>query len=246
MVLANKINYLYFEELHSTNDKLTSILNKVPAFTVVYTHNQTKGKGYGGNLWETKAKKNLTFSFLLSLELDSIDNILNINLWVINHLHEFIGSILKEKHILKIKWPNDLILNKKKIAGLLIENKIIGNTLNCVVGIGLNVNQLDFNNLPKASSLYKETKEKFELESLMFNLMNHFLHTYPILLSKQNSLFNYFNQHLFMRDEVTCFKKNGIAFNGMIKKVGENGELCVLLENESLINFKHKEVILLF
>ena len=246
MIDKNKLTFLYYEELTSTNDKLLSIASQSTPFTVVYTQNQTKGKGYGGNKWSGKPWENLTFSFLLSFDLNELQNVLKINFWVITQLHAFIHSMIDKKNELKIKWPNDLILNKKKIAGILIENKILGNRINCVIGIGLNVNQQDFPELPNASSLLNETEKTYNLEKLLADVMNHFLDRFSLLTSTEEGLIDYFNHHLFMKNQVACFQKNEQIFNGIIQQVSVDGELYVQMENDSIEIFKHKEVILLF
>jgi BirA family transcriptional regulator, biotin operon repressor / biotin---[acetyl-CoA-carboxylase] ligase len=240
-----KITYLYFNELASTNNQLLSIASKSEDFTVVYTHNQTQGRGYGQNKWLSKPKENLTFSFLLSFDLNDINNILAINFWVITQLHSFIQKKISDKHELKIKWPNDLIINKKKVAGILIENKISGKTLKSIIGIGINVNQKEFQNLQNSTSLFIETKKTFDLKDLLTELMNHFLYSYHTLKDENNSL-AYFNTHLFMKNEVACFEKNREKLNGIIQNVSKNGELCVLHTNDLVINYKHKEIALLF
>ena len=65
----------------------------------------------------------------------------------------------------EVKWPNDIIIHHKKVSGMLIEKKKIGNNVYFIVGIGLNILQRNFQNLPKAGSILTQTKKEFDLEN---------------------------------------------------------------------------------
>ncbi len=235
----------YFNQLTSTNDKLASILDNADDFTLVYTFNQIEGRGYNENKWISEPNKNLTFSFLLNLD-EMTKNLVYLNFWVINNLHIFFATNHLVNNELYIKWPNDLILNKSKIAGVLIENKIQKNKLKSIIGIGINVNQINFNQLPNASSIFNETGIELELEKLLFDLIDFFKLKYKLLFKNNESLLSYYNNFLFKKNKIACFQKDNHNFNAIIKSVNKNGDLELIDENYKLIRFKHKEVKLLF
>ena len=130
---------------------------------VVFSENQTDGKGQRGNSWITERGKNLTFSlFLKPSILISTQFVLSkiVSLSIVDFLME-----MGVKDV-KIKWPNDIYCGDKKIAGILIENTISeGKINNCIVGIGLNVNQVNFD-----SSIQNATSLKLELGFESINL----------------------------------------------------------------------------
>lgn len=136
---------------------------------VVFTKEQTAGKGQKGSAWETETDKNLIASFVL--EPVFLRPSYQFELTVVASLA--LISLLEKKGVAaKIKWPNDIYLNEKKLAGMLIENKIKGSKLSfSVVGVGLNVNQTSFNE-PKAISLKQFMKTDFSVMGLLLELSN--------------------------------------------------------------------------
>ena len=148
------MNIIKLSAIDSTNDYLKiNFLDKTKNdIHVVYTFNQTKGKGQRGNIWNSEPEKNLAFSVAFFPNKFKVENQFTIN--IIFSL--FILNTLKSLQIpdIKIKWPNDIMSGNKKICGILNELKIKGNNIEkIVIGFGLNINQENFENLPIASSL---------------------------------------------------------------------------------------------
>ncbi len=155
------------DAIDSTNEFLKGLANKqeVDNYTIVTAKNQTKGKGQMGSVWNTESGKNLIMSILVKDFLSDINRLFDLNIAVAVAVH----SVLKEMDIpeLSIKWPNDIMSYNKKIGGILIENSIKSDaTFSSIVGLGLNVNQTNFEMLPKASSLAVVTNCNFEVDSL--------------------------------------------------------------------------------
>jgi BirA family biotin operon repressor/biotin-[acetyl-CoA-carboxylase] ligase len=126
------------------------VLKNYPINTLIVADNQTKGKGKGNRSWISQDKKNLYMSLKIRAEGDNTFNYVFV-----------VGIVILEtlKHLFKdinleLKWPNDLLLNKKKIAGILLERDLTDNSL--VVGIGLNINSCPADTLYKATSLRDE------------------------------------------------------------------------------------------
>ena len=157
----------------STNAYLRRLLHATEPedYTVVSARRQTEGRGHMGTHWASETDKNLTFSLLrrnVSLEADQ-GFILNIcvSMALYNVLHRM------RLPDLKIKWPNDILSGRSKIAGILIENKIQGTKISTsIIGIGLNVNQMDFSNLENASSMQLLLKKTFDLETLLVQIID--------------------------------------------------------------------------
>ena len=132
----NNYKYLYFESISSTNTYLKENYNQLDEFTVAYTYHQTNGRGRLGRTWEG-SKDNIAFSILLKPKKQDIAILsLLTGLAVSNAIDTYIKTL--------IKWPNDIIINDKKVCGILAES-IISNQIDAyVVGIGININQTSF------------------------------------------------------------------------------------------------------
>src|SRR5659263_304534 len=160
------------DAIDSTNEFLKGLSSNqtVENFTVVTAENQTKGKGQMGSVWASEPSKNLIMSVLIKYFLLDSSQIFNINIAV----SASILQALEECNIpeLSIKWPNDIMSYNKKIGGILIENSIKSNgTILSIVGLGLNVNQTNFEHLPKASSLAVICKTNFDKEELLLKIV---------------------------------------------------------------------------
>ena len=234
---------IYLKECSSTQDEIERIIsNDNPYLQAVYTFNQTKGKGQYGNAWESGHDLSLAYSIAVPDELVKLPNHL-FNFHTAEVLADFLAILTN--HVPALKWPNDIILNNKKVAGILIEKKTINKKSYFVVGIGLNVLEENFKRLPKAGSLLTQTGIKFDL-----NLLTHSLHEYLLenLLkpASAESVLEKLNQRLFRRDLISVFETNQSRQNGIIKNVDDDGFLWVQLENDGLQKFFHKEISLCY
>ena len=122
-------------------------------FTVVSTESQTQGKGQRGSGWSSEKGKNLTFSVLYNQKAEQLTSLFTLNILVALSVLEALKTFSNLNF--SIKWPNDILSENKKIGGILIENtfKNFGE-VQSIIGIGLNINQSQFENLPQASSLF--------------------------------------------------------------------------------------------
>jgi len=166
------MNYIKFDTISSTNDFLKNYCRKkrLPDFFYVYTDYQTSGRGQRENTWQADCCKNILISIYLRPKYD-LDNqhFLNkvVSLAIIRLLEK--NGITQTA----IKKPNDILADNKKIAGILIENRIQNNQWkSAVIGIGLNVNQTDFVNLPEAISMKNITGKNFQVNQLTINLID--------------------------------------------------------------------------
>lgn len=245
--MKNKFKSLHFEILDSTNQKLYQLTEIEPrSWTVVSTDNQTSGKGYASNVWESEPYKNATFSFSINQSLIIDKEMPFFNMWVVNQIITFLTNWQLGA---KVKWPNDIILNSKKIGGILIESKLSGDkTKFSIVGIGLNLFQENFENLEQASSIRNE-KPDFETDvgEFIHNLMEHFYDHYDQIEKKEFELIlATYNQHLFRKNKISVFKLNGENINGIIRYVNAQGNIVIALENREERAFLHKQIQLLY
>ncbi|WNH07939.1 biotin--[acetyl-CoA-carboxylase] ligase [Thalassobellus suaedae] len=143
---------------------------------------------------------------------------------------------------------NDILSADKKICGILIEN-VIKNKLNStIIGVGINVNQTDFKNLPKASSLKKITGVHYNLDEIL-QLVINYTKEYSSLLQqgKYELVKNEYETNLFRKNKPSTFKDaEGALFSGFIKGVTKYGKLQVILEDEIVKKFDLKEITLLY
>ncbi|UPZ13972.1 biotin--[acetyl-CoA-carboxylase] ligase [Flavobacterium humidisoli] len=236
------------DAIDSTNDflKALSSQDELENFTTVTAENQTKGKGQVGGLWKTEAGKNLTMSVLVKDFLFNNDKVFNLSVLV----SLSVAEVLKSLNIpdICIKWPNDILSYNKKLVGILIENTLKSDgRIVSVVGIGINVNQTDFDELPNASSLAVisgKTFDKEELAILIVEKLKEKIQSWNT--SAQIFWDDYFN-FLFKKGIPTAFRDNNNQdFMGIIQGVSPIGKLQVLLEDDSVVEFEIKEVKMLY
>ncbi len=230
---------------NSTNTFLKDLLtfSKLQDFTVVTAKTQTAGRGQMEAKWLSENGKNLTFSTYCKFDNLYIQEQIYLNFAVALSIFEFLKSL----HLpnLSIKWPNDILADKQKICGILIENtpqnKLIKSS---IIGIGLNVNQTNFpKELKKVTSIKRLLKQEFNLENLL-NQYLVFLQKYIDILRKQEykKLKKQYISNLYMIDTPAMFKSNNQLFMGKILGVCESGKLQLELEDESIKTFGIKEI----
>ena len=232
---------IYFNNCASTQDELIDFLNQhylSEDFLAVYTFNQTKGRGQYGNSWENLPEENLAYSFALKTKNINVSDTC-FNFYTAILVRDFIANLTKTE--VKIKWPNDLILKNKKICGMLFEKK----KNYFVVGIGINILQENFKNLPKAGSVLSQTGLSFELKTFAESL-HQYLFEHLVQKEIPNNILELYQLHLYRKNEVSVFEKNEVRQNGIIQNVDENGYIWIDLENEGLQKFFHKEIELLY
>ena len=233
----------------STNRYLKELVskNKLPDLTVVVAKDQRQGRGQMGSKWQSEPGKNLTFSVLKKYAKRSAMENFVINMVVSLSIHDVLKTYAIED--LAIKWPNDILSGTSKIAGILIENILKGAmTEYSIIGVGLNVNQTDFGNLPRASSLKNITNGSFDLDDLLQQLVDGLQKRFDWADTNTTlGVRNAYEEVLFRKDRPSTFVDSvGNQFVGIIKGVSFEGKLCVELENGPIQYFDLKEVSLVY
>ncbi len=235
---------VFVPECPSTNSLALELSAKsiLPEGTVIITSNQTAGRGQRGNTWKTSEGLNLTFSILLKPSFLKV----NMQFYLTIATSLAVQDFLKSKNVddTRIKWPNDILVGRKKICGTLIENSIQGESIQqSIVGIGLNINQTDFE-LASATSLATIKQESSDLNEVLNLLLGQLEKRYLQLRSgKLAELKDEYLLNLFGIGEKRIFVSHEKKFEGTIENVSESGELIVLINNNRT-SFNLKEISL--
>jgi BirA family transcriptional regulator, biotin operon repressor / biotin---[acetyl-CoA-carboxylase] ligase len=232
---------LSFPELDSTNEYALKVLSKTRPIegTVIITDFQTAGKGQIGSKWESERGKNLTLTCIIYPNfLDLIQQFLLTCIASLS-VRQTIASILDHRDV-KIKWPNDILVDQKKICGILIQNSVMaGKIQNSVIGIGINVNQSFFSqDLTFATSLINELNYEIGLENIKTELFSNLTRWYNLLKDNQIELIkNSYTDSLYGREEEKIFllKSEGKEKPGIIKGIDPRGKLWVEHEGKEAV-----------
>ena len=239
-----KHNVIKIPVIDSTNSYALS-LKDTRAFKeglVIVSDFQTNGHGQRETNWESEKGKNLNISVLIEPKI-LIERQFDISILISLSIIDCLTNLgIKSM----IKWPNDILVRNKKIAGILIQNIISSDIItHSVIGIGLNVNQLIFETYtPKATSVTLELNKDLiveELQNSLLNIMHNRLNDYR---SGIDIKFHFLNK-LFKKDMVSFFQNKSQKFNGIIRGVSEMGLLIIETESE-VKEFNLKEIRMLF
>lgn len=224
---------IWLQECGSTNAEL-SALTDAPANTVVATRCQTAGRGQRGASWEAEPGKNLTFSQLLRPAAIPPAHQFELSMLVSLAVTDTVDGLLAAygcRLITKIKWPNDIYVNDSKLAGILIENKLIGAAIDrSIVGIGLNVNQEIFrSDAPNPVSVAQLCGHTTPLEPLLETLAQRIADYIDNYDGDSTTLKTRYMQALYRADghDYTFALPDGTTFKAAIRDVATNGMLTL-------------------
>jgi len=213
----------------------------------VVAREQFMGKGQMGTIWQSNPGENLTCSvFMPILGVDIMDQFY-ISMTVSLAVYDVLSAFVLPK--LSIKWPNDILSDKSKVCGVLIENVVNNGRLRgAIIGIGVNVNQQSFYNLPQAGSMKQILGRSFELDEILSLLLERLEYRFSMLSSTNfKSLKTAYVSKLFRKNKPSTFLDvKGNTFVGIIQDITTSGKLQLLLEDEILQSFELKELTLLY
>ena len=229
----------------STNLYLKNLISNVHLddYAAVISQFQTNGRGQFGTKWDSDAGKNLLIS-VLRKDIDfNIEEQFYINMRVTLAVYMTLKYFNIPK--LSIKWPNDILSCDKKISGVLIEfiikNKIIRHT---IIGLGLNVNQIFFQNLPNATSMKLILNKSTCLEKLRIKFLKKLKYYFSLKNNQDISII--YHKLLYKNGEICSFKtKGGYLLKGQINGVSYDGKLKILL-NGSIKEFELKSIQMIY
>ncbi len=213
--------------------------------TVIYAQEQTNGRGTGNNKWISEPGKNLTFSIIYIPKNLPLDQIFFLSKTVSCGIVDFLKMLDIDA---KIKWPNDIYVNDKKICGILIENSILGHRVHySITGIGLNVNQTSFPNGLNATSIKLTLNQEIDLTWALDQLLGKIFHWLDTLeQNKFDQIDKFYLKHLYLLGKKASFRLDGHTLNAKIIGVDSFGRLILQTQdNQAYQTFNQKQIQLL-
>lgn len=243
-----QFHHIHFPEIDSTNAYLKQHKSTLPIPTIITAGFQTSGRGQQSNTWHSEPNQNLLCSILLSPDFLKIPDQFILSQAVALSVIDTLTDLLPN-HPFQIKWPNDIYINHKKIAGILIETYTGQTTLqHTIIGIGLNINQTSFPSyLPNPTSLASLTFHPFDLSHCQLSLQNHLSSRYLQIQSPnlRPSIQQQYLQLLYQRDIPAPYIIKGSRTTATIKSVSPIGELLIELPTKQQLLLHNKEIVFL-
>ncbi|MBN2635607.1 MAG: biotin--[acetyl-CoA-carboxylase] ligase [Prolixibacteraceae bacterium] len=241
----NNKKIIVVSEVESTNNYANRLILSEAAEdgTVVLAHYQTRGKGQLGNSWESEPDKNLLMSliwfpkFLPATQQFLISKV--VSLAITDVIQNYVEDCT-------IKWPNDIYIGNKKLAGILIENSVKGSNLfTSIIGIGMNINQEQFiSDAPNPVSLKQVTGNSYEISVVLEEILKRLDFWYKKLMNKnlQEIDETYFSR-LYRSKQWSLFSEPGKSpFEGRITGIGKFGQLQLQLRDKTMHEYMFKEI----
>ena len=243
------MNWIKLDATPSTNAYLKNLLEAVPLTedTLVTTSAQTQGRGQLGTSWVSEKGKNLTMSYLHFPNGVEVRRQFEINMAIALGAIEVLEGLGIPD--LSVKWPNDILSSSYKIGGILIENQLKGRFISStVIGLGLNVLQHDFPDLPFARSLVQCKAQEYDLETLAQSIVKAWEAGLKPLssLPSQGALHRKYEEALFGRDGWKSYQTDkGRTFEAQVQGIHPDGRIRLLESNGQTSSFALKEIKLL-
>jgi BirA family biotin operon repressor/biotin-[acetyl-CoA-carboxylase] ligase len=234
-------------EIDSTNNYAMHLINEGMAEhgMAIRADFQTQGKGQHGNIWMAEERKNLLFTVIIDAKGFELHQQFLLNAFACLSVANYLMTEIRLRNV-TIKWPNDIYADEKKIAGILIENIVRGvQWTHAIIGIGLNVNQSQFQDLNNATSLYIESGKSYKIGIILRQLLKCINENFRHYESGQNDLLSNYNSLLYKVNEEIVFQKNHELYKGVMKGANETGQLMIDV-NGKIKSFQHKEIKLIF
>ena len=236
---------IQLHSVDSTNKAAHDILkwDQISEGTVITAWEQIAGRGQKGASWESKPGENITLSLILYPDFITAENIFVLNEFVSLAIREFLYESTRLDF--KIKWPNDIVIDNKKICGILIENILRGQQVSqSIIGIGLNINQTVFNDyMPEATSMKLQTGNDFNVLKSTELLCHKLDEIYDSLREGNRSqLHEQYKSHLFRLNEQHKYIMNDIVVELTITDVLMDGRIVLKSEKGDKFLFDAKEL----
>ena len=239
------------DAIDSTNSYAIDLLKteSLSEGVVIWTKNQTKGRGQRGNKWDSEPFKNVTFSIILKPSFLSIKQQFYLNKAISLAIADFVSDTLNKNdknNRVTIKWPNDIYIDNKKISGILIENSIRSNRIiNSVVGVGVNINQTIFkSDVSNPTSLKTICENEFDLEKCLSDLCSYIEARYLQLKSnKLETLDEAYKKILYRYKEWMSFRIGEKNIKARIIDISSEGRLVIETPDEKKSDYGFKEIV---
>ena len=230
--------------IDSTNNYAMRLIDAdtAQAGLTVVARQQTDGKGQRGKSWQDMPGESLLCSVIVYPER-AIEEQFVFNANTAVAIAEVLSG-LYENWDVRIKWPNDIIINDKKAGGVLIENVLRGSNWSfSIIGLGLNVGQTEFPGaLPFATSLRLGSGKNFSTAELLRRIREEIFRR-SIVVRPAEEVMEEYNSYLYRRGHEQGFTDGSQEWRAIIKSAGSNGKLTVQLADGSVLHYNHGAAI---
>jgi len=216
---------IHFESIDSTNTYLKKKYEHYQDFQIVSADHQTEGRGRLGNTWLDDGKSAL-FSILLKRDMDP-SLCTQLPLLASVAVHKALSTKIKN---LSIKWPNDIMVENKKLAGILTESIINdGKVLAVIVGFGINIEKIEISNPleQQATSMWNETKKNYSISSIIMEVAEKFHEELKDINNGSKNYMAYYKKNLSILGKSITFIQNDITYKAIVKDITSDGNLLV-------------------
>lgn len=243
----------FLKNVDSTNNYAKKLLSKSNPIegTVIYAANQQAGRGQIGSRWQSEADKNMLLSVLLYPKFLKATEQFMLSKVVCLAAVDLLKQLGVDEHQLFVKWPNDIYIGQQKVGGILIENQLKGTNLSqSVVGIGLNINQAQFDaSLLNPTSVFLQTGQEYDVAEVISRFCEQ-LEGYYLQLksSSTKGIDALYLQCLLGYQQWRHFQLPGSEqkFKAQITGINPLGQLCLIDELANDYVFSFKEVVFCF
>lgn len=237
---------LYWDKLDSTSNAAKE-LGELPegAEVLLVTRNQTRGRGRPGNAWHSEPDAALTFTLVLELPFGRRDTeILSLLFAVV--LCETVDSLLPDECRCDLKWPNDLLIDSKKCAGILLENRVMNSRTRIMAGTGINLKAMSFpaDLIRPATWLENHTHRPVSAAELLAVYLDRFAEWYSAYLEGNypRLLQKYENSSTWVREKDICWREGSRELHGRTTGLDPRGALLCLSESGERLRLTVSEI----
>jgi BirA family biotin operon repressor/biotin-[acetyl-CoA-carboxylase] ligase len=243
------VNLIKLSATDSTNSYLAALAKNsaLNDETIVVTDHQKKGRGQRESVWQSQSARSLTFSVFKRIGGVSVQQQFTISMLVAMAVAEYLQTI--SGTAITVKWPNDIMAADKKCGGILIENQVRGASIkSTIVGVGLNINEEVFTNLPQATSLRLVSGKTYDLDIILKGVASELFSALSTVNQEATASIQLrFDQLLFKKGIQSRYRlPNGKEFLGTITGVNAFGQLLMDLPDGNSLKFWNKEIEMLY
>jgi|TARA_B110000259_G_scaffold44326_2_gene51355 BirA family biotin operon repressor/biotin-[acetyl-CoA-carboxylase] ligase len=240
-------NRIHYSEIDSTNSELKRLFSteEIVEGTLLTTNFQSSGQGQRGKGWESALGANFLGTYLLTPNINPRE-VFILNIIASLAVKETITELTQLE--VSIKWPNDIVVNGAKIAGILVDNKILASkVVASFIGIGLNLNQLKFSNFSRsATSVRKLIDKKVEIEAVVEKLNFHIQQFYSLYKLKGFETLNFlYHQDLYLKGDKHLYEVETGIKEFILQSVSKEGRLQLFNHSGEIEVFGIKEITFL-
>ena len=242
-----KYNIIKLDAISSTNDYLKKKYksSNCKDGDIIWAKEQIDGKGQRGKRWLSQKEKSLTISIYKEFNQFKVSNSFILNALISLSIVKTLDKIGLKK--VRIKWPNDIMSGNKKIGGILIENFIKSELISSsIIGIGLNINEDKFKDLPNATSLFMEINQKVKLKKILNVLTQELFSSFNLIKDNQNSIVKIYSSYLWKHNTLNNFKQKKNQFKAKVKGVNSSGNLILEMSDGSISDFNSNEIKMIY